>query len=482
MRLLRSPFGIAMLTLAAATGMVSGALVAGSVRYGGMAGLRLHLNEAAAGTHASAVAVPVPTGPIIDVGPDGATAQLGRVRVALPPTATPVSSDQLAVTSDQFPVTGEQPAPVIDVPALLPAVLPTVTPAPAEYPIPNTESPNLQSPISPLLPASLLPHVAHFWQTWNNCGPATLAMYLSAYGGTWDQATIGAALRRSEDDKNVSPEELAAYAQEQGYTARLRVNGSGDLLRALLSNGVPVLVETWLEEEPNDGMGHYRLVVGHDDAAQRWTVYDSYVSRNLVAAGAKGSGDADGYAGIYVAYAELDPLWQVFNRTYVLVYPPDKAPLVDAVLAAHAPDAGDDAAMWPQAEEQARAELAADPEGPRSAFAWFNLGSSLWAQGRAAEAAAAFDHARAAGLPWRMLWYQFAPFAAYHALGRSADVVALADGVLANTASIEEIHYWKGLAQAAQGDAAAAQASFRRALTLYPGYTLAAEALAASGG
>jgi hypothetical protein len=472
-----------MLTLAAATGMASGALVAGSVRYGGVEGLRLHLNEAAAGTHASAVAVPAPTGPIIDIGPDGATATLGRVRVALPPTATPVNGERSTVNSERPAATGDLllgadvPAPAIGAPVLAPAVLPTVTPQPIQPPITAN-----QYPIALVAPASRIPNVSHFWQTWNNCGPATLAMYLSAYGGAWDQAAIGAALRRSEDDKNVSPEELVAYAQEQGYTAELRVNGSGDLLRAFLSNGIPVLVETWLEEDPNDGMGHYRLVVGHDDAAQQWTVYDSYVSRNLVAAGAKGSSDAEGYAGIYIPYAELDPLWQVFNRTYVLVYPPDKAPLVGAVLAAHAPDAGDDAAMWLKSEEQARAELAAEAEGQRAAFAWFNLGSSLWAQGRAAEAAAAFDHARSVGLPWRMHWYQFAPFATYHALGRNADVIALADGVLANTASIEEIHYWKGMAQAALGDAAAAQASFRRALDLYPGYALAAEALDALGG
>ena len=56
----------------------------------------------------------------------------------------------------------------------------------------------------------------------------------------------------------------------------LLVNGNDDLLRTLVSNGLPVLVETWHEDEPNDGLGHYRLLVGYDDAAQQWTLYDSY--------------------------------------------------------------------------------------------------------------------------------------------------------------------------------------------------------------
>ena len=99
-------------------------------------------------------------------------------------------------------------------------------------------------------------------------------MNLSYFGSTIDQAQAGAVLRLSADDKNVSPYELVAYAQQQGYVSQRLVNGSTDLARTLLSNGIPVLVETWHEDGPDDGMGHYRLLVGYDDAAQTWTVYD----------------------------------------------------------------------------------------------------------------------------------------------------------------------------------------------------------------
>ncbi|MCB0152601.1 MAG: hypothetical protein KDE01_33705, partial [Caldilineaceae bacterium] len=80
------------------------------------------------------------------------------------------------------------------------------------------------------------------------------------------------------------------FARGQGYEATLLVNGNADLLRTLVSNGLPVLLETWHEPEPNDGLGHYRLLVGYDDAAQQWTLYDSYDAAGLVS--------TDAYQGI----------------------------------------------------------------------------------------------------------------------------------------------------------------------------------------
>jgi predicted double-glycine peptidase len=86
--------------------------------------------------------------------------------------------------------------------------------------------------------------LAHAWQTWNNCGPATLAMVLSYSGSTLTQADVGVTLRTDKEDKNVSPEELADFARSQGLRALVRVNGDADRLRLLLSNGVPVVIET----------------------------------------------------------------------------------------------------------------------------------------------------------------------------------------------------------------------------------------------
>jgi tetratricopeptide (TPR) repeat protein len=289
-------------------------------------------------------------------------------------------------------------------------------------------------------------------------------MNLSYYGSLLDQAAIGGGLRTHEDDKNVSPEELAAFAQVQGFQAQVRINGNMDLLRTLLSNGLPVLIESWLIPEPNDGMGHYRLLTGYNDADQSWIAYDSYVDRPLLA--------PDGpYQGIRLDYAETDQLWTVFNRTYLLIYPAAHTEMVKAILG----DEVDPQHMWQQALVQAQNTVQQQGQDP---FAWFNLGTDLVAAGRYAEAAQAYDRAHQLGLPWRMLWYQYGPFHAYYATGRFADVVALADSTLATTNSIEELHYWRGWGLAGTGNLNAARQAWQQSLALNPNFTPASQALA----
>jgi tetratricopeptide (TPR) repeat protein len=128
--------------------------------------------------------------------------------------------------------------------------------------------------------------------------------------------------------------------------------------------------------------------------------------------------------------------------------------------------------MFARAEAVARDEAIARGD----AFSWFNLGSSLAAQGDP-EASTAFDQARALTLPWRMMWYQHGAFEAYAAAGRWADVRALAAANLANAPNLEESHYWLGRAAEAAGDAPAARASFEEARRLNPNYALATNAL-----
>ena len=150
-----------------------------------------------------------------------------------------------------------------------------------------------------------------------------------------------------------------------------------------------MLLETWHEAEPNGDLGHYRLLVGYDDSAQRWTLYDSYDASGLIS--------ADTYQGISMSYQQLADWWRVFNRAFVLIYPPERAQQIAAILHNFGID---ETRMWVDAEVRARTELASNES---DAFAWFNLGSSLIAPGRANEAVAAFDQAHALGLPPCML-------------------------------------------------------------------------------
>jgi tetratricopeptide (TPR) repeat protein len=93
------------------------------------------------------------------------------------------------------------------------------------------------------------------------------------------------------------------------------------------------------------------------------------------------------------------------------------------------------------------------------------------------DAATAFDNARRIGLPWRMLWYQFAIFESYLAVGRYDDVIELTNTNLEQSDDLEESHYYKGRALEAQGKIEAAQSSYERAVRNNPQYTEAQEAL-----
>jgi tetratricopeptide (TPR) repeat protein len=312
--------------------------------------------------------------------------------------------------------------------------------------------------VAPIVEQVALPGVKHQWQTWNNCGPSTITMNLSFYGATVTQAEAAPVLKPTRDDKNVSPEELAAYARSQGFEAVTRVGGDVELLKRLLSNGLPVIVETWLEPEDNGGMGHYRLFVGYDEAGAYFIAEDSLRG-----------------AGVEVSIAEFEPFWQVFNRTYLVAYPAEQAALVQAILG----EAMLDRVMYERALATAQAEAQANPE---NGYAWFNMGTNYARLGEMTPAASAFDQARRIGLPYRMLWYQFDIFKAYLAEGRYQDVIDLGTATLQATSGLEEVYYYRGLALQATGQLEQAAADFRAALDYNPFFTPAQEALTAVEG
>ena len=333
---------------------------------------------------------------------------------------------------------------------------PTHEPTPSPSPTPTRPSPtSMPSPTPPPTPtppaAITLDGLVHEHQGWNNCGPTTLAMALSYWGLGETQYDVAPVCKPDPEDKNVSPWEMESYARGLDLGAIVRVGGTVDRLKALVRAGFPAIVETWYVRDARDQLGHYRLVVGYDDVAGEFLTYDSLHGPDVT-----------------IGYQEMDELWRVFNRTYLVVYPSERW---DALAAVLGPDL-DDGAMYERTLEVARAE-AADPPAACVAYAdcadwvtfsWFNAGSSLTSLGRHAEAAAAYDRARQLGLHFRMLWYQFGPYESYYAMGRHDDVIALAGATLATANNLEESYYWRGMARLAQGDSDGARADFEAAL------------------
>jgi len=288
----------------------------------------------------------------------------------------------------------------------------------------------------------------------NNCGAATLAMYLSFYGWKGTQKDVADVVKPIQRDKNVRWDELVYYVKTNAgwLDAMFGVGGDEALLKRFVANGFPVVIETGYEVVEG-WVGHYLLISGYDDAQNIFIVQD-----------------ATGGADRRVSYKEIEQGWQQFNYLYVLVYPPAKQNVIVAVLGEDADEAANRKNALSVAERETKAQ-------PDNAFAWFNLGSNLNYFDRYAEAAKAFDKAREIGLPKRMLFYQFGPYRAYFNVGRYKDVVDLTTFTIDYRPDVEETYFWRGWAQYQLGKKSLAIADFKSALEVNPTFNDAKVAL-----
>lgn len=295
--------------------------------------------------------------------------------------------------------------------------------------------------------------VRHEYQRLNNCGPATLGMALSYFGSGLTQYQIAPSIKPNKADKNVSPAEIKNYVRKQGFKIHEGVAGNSGTLKNLLAAGYPVMVQTWMDLPEEGGMGHYRLVLGFDDKAGVFRAYDSYLGTKLAH-----------------SYARFDRDWQVFNRTYLVVYPANKSSEVESLLGPRTSTPW----MLQKALQVAQQETQKSPE---NAYGWFNLGTTLTRLDSPRAAVKAFDQARKLGLPWRMFWYQFEPLEAYYQAGRYRDVVKLSSDVLRNAPDHEEAYYWRGRARGQLGQGVLARNDLQSALKYRPNFREAREAL-----
>jgi hypothetical protein len=303
--------------------------------------------------------------------------------------------------------------------------------------------------------------LTHIWQGWNNCGPATLTMALTHFGVAPDQYIAAQWLKPDHEDKNVSPWQMAEYVNTQlGGTVRalVRQGGSLELLKTLVSDDFPVLIESGYDPETDDQgwMGHYLLVKGYDDAQGVIFTYDSFL------------GPDHPYT-----YDHVNEFWRHFNRVYMVVYDQSRETELLALLGSDTTERQN----YINALETARTEAVANPQDP---YAWFNMGTNFVGLGMYTEAAVAYDQARnvGGGLPWRMMWYQFGPFEAYYHVGRYDDMIALSQSNLNDGGGqyVEETFYYAGLAREAMGETERAIDNYNQAVFFNPNFTPAVDA------
>lgn len=337
---------------------------------------------------------------------------------------------------------------------------PTITPVISPTAI--VEKTALPTPTLTPLPAQvLLPSPAYELQDINNCGPATLAMYLRFYGWEGDQFTISDVIKPIPQDRNVNVEELDYFVKN--YTGWLRtiyrVGGDLSLIKELIAAGIPVMIEeTFRFSEnywPNDDRwaGHYLLINGYDDQRQAFLTQDSFHG-----------------ADVWVSYEETDRNWQSFNRVYTIIYLPEQEESLKSIL-------GEDWDAEKNRENALESAVRDTETDPGNVFAWFNKGSNLVYFGRYEEGAIAFDKAREIGWPQRMLRYQFSPFMAYFHGLRNDDLLVLVDYALERTPNSEEALLWQGWGLYRAGDSQGAVQAFQKALEARPDYPDAIYAL-----
>ncbi len=389
------------------------------------------------------------------------------------PVATALPAPNQAASAPKIDISESIGLAATAVPTVKPTAVPTAAPEttaeaqtvtktdpPTPTPIPPTATP-------PPLPARVvLSGMGVIKQTFNNCGPANLTQVLNYYDYETTQEQLASYLKPNSEDRNVSAWQIADYVNEQTpFSAIARSAGTFDMVKRFVAAGYPVVIEKGYELPQSGWWGHYLTVFGYDDDLGEMISQDSYL----------GPWDASGRTD---KYEDIDKLWQQFNYTFYVVYPPENEAEVITLLG---DVMADDMTMWNRVADLAIRE---QEEDPNNAFAWFNLGTAKTRLGGLTgnqqyyqEGAAAYDKAFELGLPPRMLWYQFQPYLAYLKTDRYDDVIALANATLETQGgrNVEETYWYKGHALAALGDIFGAKTAYQAALgvnkNFYPAQT-----------
>jgi tetratricopeptide (TPR) repeat protein len=330
--------------------------------------------------------------------------------------------------------------------------------------LPEEDTPTPKPTPTPLPDKVVLSGVRYIDQhgLFNYCAPANLAMELSYWGWSGDRTDIGPVIKPYPEDFNVMLYEMADYVnQNTDLSAILRNGGTLDLLKTLIAGKFPVLIETGRYMVDVTGklswMGHYTVVTAYDDALQEVITQDSYYEPD--------------YA---LAYADLVEEWRPFNYSFLVVYPPDK----EQALFDLRGDYADEEQSNRIAYNNATGEIWS-LSGVQQYFAWFNRGTSMVALKDYYGAAESYDQAflvyeslPESDRPYRMMWYQTGPYFAYYTTGRYQDVIDLANQTFdtARLKILEESYVWRGRAEAALGDMAAAKEDLCASLTYHENF------------
>lgn len=344
----------------------------------------------------------------------------------------------------------------------------TETPKPEDTPVPTatvTPTPTRTETPYPLPLSYQITGVKYETQhgIWNYCAPTNLSMALTYWGWKGDRSVTGKWLKPFDKDKNVMPSEMIDYVlTETPYRALFRMGGYDDLIKKLIVNDFPVLVEKGAFMHEVDGtlswMGHFNVITGYDDGARQWIVQDSYYEANW-----------------RVDYTLMAEEWISFNNAFLVVYPPELEGELYDLLGPYTNNEWANRNALRFANRQVE-EAVTDEQ---KFYAAFNRADALVDVQDYASGALVFDEAFGYynlidenRRPYRMIWYRTGPYLAYYYSGRYQDVVNLANIALTSTKEpyLEEAYYWRAMAYVRLGQFADARNDIATCLDIHPGF------------
>jgi tetratricopeptide (TPR) repeat protein len=257
--------------------------------------------------------------------------------------------------------------------------------------------------------SEIIPLKKHMFQTFNNCGPATYSMVLSYLDIEEPQSVLGDELRPYQnakgdnDDKSVTLTEIAEHSKKFNLIPYYRPNGTTDKLKLFISNGMPVVLRTWLND--HDDIGHFIIVRGYNDSTQMLTFDDSYYGKNR-----------------QVSYSKMNSLWQPFNYEYMVLTNQENQKVAETILKEEV----DSKVAWQNAVERNQNDQTSENPYPS-----FNLAVAYYEIGDYTKSIQTFEQVQPK-LPRRMLWYQLQPILSYQKLNQHQKVFELTDAILNN--------------------------------------------------
>jgi tetratricopeptide (TPR) repeat protein len=290
----------------------------------------------------------------------------------------------------------------------------------------------------------LIGNLSHSYQTWNNCGPASLSMLLGAFDIRASQEEIRRQLRPHRDDKHTSLTELEQYAGRLGLFASLECGGSARLIKEFIVEGIPVMLKVGLDPPDDDWMCHYIIVVGYSDKKSEFILMDSL------------------YGSYYpYSYAKTAEFWAHFMWTYLVIAPKEKQQQISRIIEKHT-DSKDSTSLLQHRVYRAVVD------NPASAFAWYNLAKLFLLKEQHSSALTALKTAYDLGLPWRLPWYDSAMYEIYLQNALYNEILRLTSRVLSRNPYSEEARYYRAQALLHRGKKHDAFAELNKALEVNP--------------